>query len=101
MISETVLAQQVARADTRRRPAWWFPLLRGLVLLNVACAFYYLSWRYLYSINWAAWWIALPLLAAETYSVLDSWLFGMMMWRIRRSGEPPAPPPGATADVFI
>ncbi|HZG65923.1 MAG TPA: glycosyltransferase, partial [Herpetosiphonaceae bacterium] len=76
-------------------------LVRVLIALNLALGFYYLSWRYAASINWAAWPIALALLAAETYSYLDAWLFGLTLWRIRRRGEPPPPPPGATADVFI
>lgn len=76
-------------------------LLRVLVALNFLLGAYYLSWRYLYSINWAAWPFALALIAAETYSVLDGWLFGLTMWRLRQRGEPPPPPSDATVDVFI
>lgn len=76
-------------------------LLRVLVALNFLLGAYYLGWRYLSSINWAAWPFALALIAAETYSVLDGWLFGLTMWRLRQRGEPPPPPADATVDVFI
>lgn len=38
---------------------------------------------------------------AETYSLIDSLLFGMTMWRLKRRPAPPPPPPDATVDVFI
>jgi cellulose synthase (UDP-forming) len=89
---------------------WWsdaewaeirFGLTRILIAANLVLGFYYLSWRYLASINWAAWPIALALLAAETYSYLDAWLFGLTMWQWRQRPAPPPPIPGATVDVFI
>jgi cellulose synthase (UDP-forming) len=42
-----------------------------------------------------------PLVLAETYSLIDSLLFGLAMWRLKERGEPPAPPPGRTVDVLI
>jgi cellulose synthase (UDP-forming) len=88
-------------ADEERRKRLCLLLVRVLVAANLILGFYYLSWRYAASINWAAWPIALALLAAETYSYLDTCLFGLTIWRIRQRGEPPPPPPGATVDVFI
>lgn len=76
-------------------------VLRVVIAANLLLGFYYLSWRYLYSINWATWPIALALLAAETYSYLDAWLFGLTMWRYGQRAAPPPPPPDATVDVFI
>ena len=75
--------------------------LRFLVLLTAALGVNYVAWRWLASLNWDAWWIAVPLVLAETYSLVDSLLFGLTMWRIRRRGEPEPPPEGATVDVFI
>ncbi len=75
--------------------------LRVLVLLTAALGVDYVVWRWLESINWSAWWIAVPLVLAETYSLVDSLLFGLTMWRLRRRGEAPPPPEGATVDVFI
>ena len=76
-------------------------LIRLLVVLNLALGAYYVGWRYLYSINWSAWPLALALIAAETYSYVDAWLFGLAMLRIRVRGEPPPTLPEATVDVFI
>ena len=58
-------------------------------------------WRWLASVNWDAWWIAVPLVVAETYSLIDSLLFGLTMWRLQHRPDPPPPPEGATVDVFI
>lgn len=83
----------------------WSPLkqqlLQVLIATNLLLGFLYLSWRYTSTIHWAAWPISLALLAAETYSYLDAWLFGAMMWRLKQRQPPPAPPPGATVDVYI
>src|SRR6185436_19202740 len=57
--------------------------------------------RWLNSINWATWWIAVPLVIAETYSLIDTCFFGTIMWRCYQRGEPPPPPGDATVDVFI
>jgi len=77
------------------------PWLRLLVLVTAALGINYVVWRWLFSVNWAAWWIGVPLVLAETYSLIDSLLFGLTMWRLRRRPLPPPPPPGATVDVFI
>jgi cellulose synthase (UDP-forming) len=61
----------------------------------------YIAWRWLESINWSAWWIAVPLVVAETYSVIDSLLFGLTMWKMLQRNAPPPPPDDATVDVFI
>jgi cellulose synthase (UDP-forming) len=61
----------------------------------------YVVWRWLSSVNWSAWWIAVPLVLAETYSLIDLGLFGMTVWRSRQRGAPPKPPVSATVDVFI
>ncbi|MCU1572233.1 MAG: Cellulose synthase (UDP-forming) [Micrococcaceae bacterium] len=76
-------------------------LIRTIVLVTAALGLNYIIWRWFASINWDAWWIALPLVLAETYSLIDSLLFGLTMWRYRQRGEPPVPPQGLTVDVFI
>jgi cellulose synthase (UDP-forming) len=76
-------------------------VLRLLVMLALATATYYITWRYLHSVNWANWPVALALLAAETYSYLDAWLFGLGVWRLKIRPAPPLASPGATVDVFI
>ncbi len=76
-------------------------LIRILVTLTLLCGVNYVVWRWLFSVNWNAWWIAVPLVLAETYALIDSFLFGAAMWRIKVRGDPPPMPEGATVDVFI
>ncbi|MHA7191809.1 glycosyltransferase [Arthrobacter sp. MDT2-16] len=75
-------------------------LLRLLVLLTVIFGVNYVAWRWLESLNWSAWWIAVPLVLAETYSLVDVCLFGLTVWRTRERTPPPAAP-GLGVDVFI
>ena len=76
-------------------------LIRTAVVLTALIGVNYVAWRWLFSIRWSVWWIAVPLVVAETYSLIDSLLFGLAVWQLRARPEPPAPPPGATVDVFI
>ncbi len=80
-------------------PRLW--LVRTVVVLTSVLGVNYIVWRWLFSVNWSAWWIALPLVLAETYALIDSLLFGLTVWRLRQRPTPPAPPEGATVDVFI
>ena len=77
-----------------------FVWIRILALLSVLLGVNYIAWRWLDSINWSAWWIAVPLVIAETYSLIDTFLFAVTMWRARDRPAPTSPPQG-TADVFI
>ncbi|HYO41128.1 MAG TPA: glycosyltransferase family 2 protein [Nocardioidaceae bacterium] len=76
-------------------------LIRILVVLVLSLGANYLAWRWLVSVNWEAWPIAVPLILAETYSFIDACLFGLTMWRMRERGPAPAPAEDATVDVFI
>jgi cellulose synthase (UDP-forming) len=76
-------------------------LIRVVVVVTALLGVNYVAWRWLFSVNWSSWWIAVPLVVAETYALVDSLLFGMTVWKARGRGEPPAPPPGRTVDVFI
>ncbi|WP_375504578.1 glycosyltransferase family 2 protein [uncultured Jatrophihabitans sp.] len=76
-------------------------VVRPLVVLTVVLGLNYLVWRWIFSINWSAWWIAVPLVVAETYSLIDSMIFGFTMWRLQRRPDPGPPPEDATVDVFI
>ncbi|PZA22497.1 cellulose synthase [Modestobacter versicolor] len=53
------------------------------------------------SINWQHWWIGVPLVLAETFSLVDAFLFGLTTWRIRQRTDAPPAPPDATVDVFV
>ncbi|MHA7272929.1 glycosyltransferase [Arthrobacter sp. TMT4-20] len=75
-------------------------LIRLLVVLTLILGVNYVAWRWLESLNWSAWWIAVPLIIAETYSLIDVLLFGLTTWRTRERTPPPAPE-GLAVDVFI
>jgi cellulose synthase (UDP-forming) len=75
-------------------------LLRLICVLAVLAGLDYVVWRWLDSVNWSAWWIAVPLVVAETYSLVDTFFFALTMWRVKVRTGPDAPPQG-TADVFI
>ncbi|WP_134738982.1 glycosyltransferase family 2 protein [Nocardioides sp. 503] len=75
--------------------------IRAIVLLTAVLGLNYVIWRWLFSVNWVAWWVAVPLVLAETYSLVDSLLFGLGMWRLKERGAAPAPDPDLTVDVFI
>ena len=74
---------------------------RLVVVLTVLTGLNYIAWRWMSSLNWDAWWIALPLVAAETYSLIDVMLFGMTVWNLKIRKGAPEPPHDATVDVFI
>ncbi|WP_309648670.1 glycosyltransferase family 2 protein [Nocardioides sp.] len=76
-------------------------LIRVIVILTSLLGLNYVVWRWLFSVNWDAWWIAVPLVVAESYSLIDSLLFGLGMWRLKERETPPPPEPGLTVDVFI
>ena len=76
-------------------------ILRVLVIVTVVLGVNYIAWRWLFSLNWHAWWIAVPLVIAETYSLIDVSLFGLAMWRSRTREVPITVPLGTTVDVFI
>jgi cellulose synthase (UDP-forming) len=76
-------------------------LIRLLVLLTLTLGTVYVGWRWVFSVNWPNWWIAVPLVLAETYALVDAYLFGLTMWRLRWRGDPAPPPDGASVDVFI
>jgi cellulose synthase (UDP-forming) len=88
-------ADPVARRLLRR----W--LIRILVAASGILGASYITWRWTSSLNLAAWWIAVPLVVAETYSIIDSGLFGATVWRLKERGAAPPPPDGATVDVFV
>jgi cellulose synthase (UDP-forming) len=84
-----------------RREEGHLLLLRIVALATVILGVNYVGWRWLASINWEAWWIAVPLVVAETYSLIDVALFALTMWKARERPAPPPAPAGLTADVFI
>jgi cellulose synthase (UDP-forming) len=67
----------------------------------VALGVSYLAWRWTNTIAWEAWWIAIPLILAETYSLSESILYAVTTWNARLRTSPPQAPGDRTVDVFI
>ncbi|ROR73416.1 glycosyltransferase [Bogoriella caseilytica] len=75
-------------------------VIRVLAVCSVIFGLNYVTWRWLESVNWSAWWIAVPLILAETYSLIDTMLFATTMWRSKEREKPRSAPTG-TVDVLI
>lgn len=75
-------------------------VFRIFSVLTVGAAFQYILWRYFFSLNYDALWLAVPFVIAETYGIADMTLFLFMMWK-PKVRVPPAPPREASVDVFI
>lgn len=97
----SAVGRSVLPADPRARADLRVGVTRVLVVATMVLGLNYVVWRWTSSVNWATWWISVPLVVAETYSLLDAALFGLTVWRLRIRGEPPPAPPGLRVDVFI
>ena len=87
----------VAALPPRRHRAFG---IVGLLATLVTAA--YLTFRAFATLNLSAWYLALPLFAAECLAFLNSALLTLQTWDIRASVAPPPPAPGSLAvDVFI
>ncbi|OUE28269.1 glycosyltransferase family 2 protein [Clavibacter michiganensis] len=95
------MSRTAHRAQVTSRMTLRFAIIRLLAVITAILGLNYIVWRLLFSVNPEALWIAIPLVLAETYSLIDSLLFGLTMWRARDRPKPPAPQPGLTVDVFI
>ena len=82
------LSRRDQRLLDRTTPGRRLVAIRVVVLLASLAGLNYIVWRWAASVNWSSWWIAVPLILAETYSVVDSLLFGLGAWRLRERGEP-------------
>jgi cellulose synthase (UDP-forming) len=56
-------------------------LFRYLAEINLLLGGWYLYWRLGHSINFQAWWLAIPLFLAELYSYLGGVMFTIGLWR--------------------
>lgn len=70
-----------------RRQAVW----QVLASMNIVLGFWYVSWRWQHSLNWDAWYVALPLVIAETGSFLGLILFTFNLWKQEDTPRQPAP----------
>lgn len=75
--------------------------VRILAIAALLVGINYIGWRWLFSLNEDALWIAIPLILAETFSFLEVALYVMTAWRAKPRGAAPTAPAGLTVDVFI
>jgi len=104
VIVETTIRRDELRRKARRREltkARRLALVRIIVILSAATGLNYIVWRWLASVNWESWWIAVPLVLAETYSLIDSLLFGLGAWRLRERHDAPPLRHDVTVDVLV
>ena len=76
-------------------------LIRIVAVLSLTAGTLYVTWRWGWSLNMQFWFIAVPLVVAETYALIDGFLFAITIWKIKIRGPAPEPPDGATVDVYI
>ena len=76
-------------------------VMRISAVITVALGVNYVAWRWFFSVNWHAWWIALPLVIAETYNLLDVFFYSFTIWRSNTQIQTHSAPVGVSVDVFI
>ncbi|WP_210508275.1 glycosyltransferase family 2 protein [Naasia sp. SYSU D00057] len=103
MTGTLTLSRGAARTERldRRQDERHLILVRLVATVTLLLGTLYIAWRWLFSLNPDALWIAVPLVLAETYSLIDVTFFAITVWRVRRRPRPPAPPRDWTVDVFI
>lgn len=62
-----------------------------LATMNIVFGGWYIGWRWLYSINYDALWLSIPLVVAETGSYIGLLLFTFNLWRQEDTPRQPAP----------
>tara|TARA_R110002124_G_scaffold5436_6_gene34944 strand:- start:7858 stop:9711 length:1854 start_codon:yes stop_codon:yes gene_type:complete len=71
------------------------PFIEFLWQLTAICAaalgFWYLSWRWLYSLNLDALWFSIPVVMAETLSFVGMLLYFHNLWSVNDKPKQPAP----------
>jgi cellulose synthase (UDP-forming) len=72
-------------------------LFQALATGAVALGCWYLYWRWTASLNWSAWWFAVPLVVAETLGFIGTILFFLSIWRTRDTT--PQQPPMTIKDI--
>ena len=77
-----------------RQEFWW----QSLAIAACAIGLWYLSWRWLHSLNTEALWFSVPVVVAETLCFIGMLLFFHNIWHVRDT--PPSPPPASRQDCI-
>ncbi|MCI1219143.1 MAG: glycosyltransferase [Bifidobacterium sp.] len=76
-------------------------IARTIAIFVVATGIVYVSWRWAFTLNMNALWLAIPLALAETYSLGEAILYAFTMWHSRNRPSPPSARKGLSVDIFI
>lgn len=76
-------------------------IARTIGIFVVATGIVYISWRWAFTLNMNALWLAIPLALAETYSLGEAILYTFTMWHARKRPSPPPARKGLSVDIFI
>ncbi|WP_217915405.1 glycosyltransferase [Miltoncostaea marina] len=98
----TLGSERTAPAVPARRPPLEpaSRLAQALVLIALLAGAAYLTWRWGFTLDGAATWLALPLVVAETYAVAMLGMLALSAWRLARRPTPP-PLQGQTVAVLV
>lgn len=77
--------------------AWREALWQFLAVLNLVLGAWYISWRWMHSLNHAAMWFAVPLVLAETLAYVGLILFVINLWQDQPLVQ--IPPPAVVEDT--
>ena len=75
-------------------------LIRGVAVVALLYAGYWIWWRWTATLNWDVAFFAVALVSAETYRVVNAAVLTFTVWRLTHN-EPPPAPEGLSVDVFI
>jgi len=64
-------------------------LIRGVAVLALAVSLAYLTWRALFTVDPAFWWVSFPFLGLEIFALFSLTLFAFSLWDL--DVRPPAP----------
>jgi cellulose synthase (UDP-forming) len=90
------------RNVTPRLPEWREDLIRGVAVIAVGYATYWIWWRWTNTINTEPRAIvsSLLLIVAESWAYINMLMFVFLVWRLKER-DPGVAPKGRTVDIFI
>ena len=72
-------------------------LFQAAAVCTLVLGGWYLAWRWTSSVNWAGWYVGVPLVVAETLAFVGTVLFFLTTWRTRDT--PMALPPARLSEI--
>src|SRR5256714_640853 len=98
--AESDIPESGFRDAIPRQPYGHELFTRAVAAIGLLYGFYWITWRWTYSLNPNALVFSLVLVIAETYGLINSCLMVFTVWKLNYRVSPPAPK-GLSIDVFI